>query len=73
MSKEDLIEFSGKVVEARPNAMFLVKVNETEREILCTISGKIRQYNIRIIVGDAVDVEVSPYNLSLGRITFRHK
>ena len=72
MSKEDLIEVEGKVVEALPNAMFRVEL-ENNHIVLAHISGKIRKHFIRILPGDQVKVELSPYDLSRGRITFRVK
>ena len=72
MAKEDIIEMSGKVVEKLPNAMFKVKL-ENGHELLCTISGKMRKYYIRILPGDKVTVEISPYDLSRGRISYREK
>ncbi|MDT8376920.1 translation initiation factor IF-1 [Pseudomonadota bacterium] len=72
MAKEDIIEMSGEVVEKLPNAMFRVKL-ENDHEVLCTISGKMRKYYIRILPGDKVTVEISPYDLSRGRISYREK
>ena len=72
MSKEDVIEVEGTVVEALPNAMFLVEL-ENSHKILAHISGKLRMNFIRILPGDKVTVELSPYDLSRGRITFRAK
>ncbi|MDQ6982536.1 MAG: translation initiation factor IF-1 [Mariprofundus sp.] len=72
MAKEDIIEMSGEVVEKLPNAMFKVKL-ENGHELLCTISGKMRKYYIRILPGDNVTVEISPYDLSRGRISYREK
>lgn len=72
MSKQDAIELEGKIVEALPNAMFKVEL-ENGRVILCTISGKIRMNYIRILPGDKVVVEISPYDLQHGRITYRYK
>ncbi len=72
MAKEDIIEMSGEVVEKLPNAMFKVKL-ENGHELLCTISGKMRKYYIRILPGDRVTVEISPYDLSRGRISYREK
>lgn len=71
MSK-DVIEFEGIILEAMPNAMFRVKL-ENDHEILAHISGKIRKNFIRILPGDKVKVEMTPYDLSRGRITFRLK
>ncbi|TLS65539.1 translation initiation factor IF-1 [Mariprofundus erugo] len=72
MAKEDIIEMSGEVVEKLPNAMFTVKL-ENGHELLCTISGKMRKFYIRILPGDKVTVEISPYDLSRGRISYREK
>ena len=72
MSKQDAIQLEGKVLEPLPNAMFNV-VLENGDTILCTISGKIRMNYIRILPGDKVDVEISPYDLQRGRITYRYK
>jgi translation initiation factor IF-1 len=71
MAKEDICEFKGKIVEVLPNSTFKV-VLENQHEIIAYGSGKIRQNRIRIILGDSVTVEVSPYDLSKGRITYRH-
>ena len=68
--KEELLEFSGTVVEKLPNAMFRVKL-ENEHEIIAQPKGKMRKFRIRVMVGDRVDVEISPYDLSKGRITYR--
>lgn len=70
--KEELIEFSGTVVEKLPNAMFKVKL-ENDHEITAVPKGKMRKFRIRVMVGDRVDVEMTPYDLSKGRIIFRHK
>lgn len=72
MSKEDLIEFQGKVVELLPNAMFRVQL-ENGHEILAHTSGKMRKNRIRVLAGDVVTVEMTPYDLTKGRITFRFK
>ena len=70
--KEEAIEFAGEVTELLPNAMFRVKL-ENEHEILAYTSGKMRKHRIRVLVGDKVNVEMTPYDLTKGRITFRHK
>lgn len=70
--KEELLELSGTVVEKLPNAMFRVKL-ENNHEILAQPKGKMRKFRIRVMVGDRVDVEMTPYDLTKGRITFRHK
>ena len=72
LSTQDAIELEGKIVEALPNAMFKVEL-ENGHTILCTISGKIRMNYIRILPGDKVVVEISPYDLQHGRITYRYK
>ena len=70
MSKEDVIELEGTVIEAKPNATFLVELSNGHK-ILAHISGKLRM--IRIVPGDKVTVEMSPYDLTKGRITWRAK
>lgn len=72
MAKDGVIELEGVVTEALPNAMFKVKF-ENEHEILAHISGKLRTNYIRILPGDKVTVEMSPYDLTKGRITWRAK
>ena len=72
MSKQPLIKQDGVIVEALSNAMFRVKL-QNDHEILATISGKMRMNYIRILPGDKVGVEMSPYDLSRGRIIFRYK
>ncbi len=72
MSKEDLIEVEGIVSESLPNAKFKVEL-ENGHQVLAHISGKIRMHFIRILPGDKVKIELSPYDLSRGRITFRCK
>jgi len=70
LSKQDLIEIEGTVTESLPNAMFRVDL-DNELNVLAHISGKIRRNYIKILPGDRVKVEVSPYDLSRGRITYR--
>ncbi|MBC8492222.1 MAG: translation initiation factor IF-1 [Chloroflexi bacterium] len=70
--KKDTVEVKGTVIEALPNAMFRVNL-ETGHEVLAHISGKMRMYYIRILLGDKVLVELSPYDLTRGRITYRYK
>ena len=70
MSKADVIEVQAVVVETLPNAMFRVKL-ENDKVILATVSGKIRMNYIRILPGDTVMLELSPYDLTRGRITYR--
>ena len=69
---KDVIELEGTIIESMPNAMFKVKL-ENDHEILAHISGKIRKNFIRILPGDKVKVEMTPYDLTKGRITFRLK
>lgn len=72
MPKEELIEVEGTVVETLPNAMFRVELENGHR-VLAYVSGKMRMHYIRILVGDKVKVELSPYDLNRGRITYRAK
>ena len=72
MAKDDVIEIEGKVVDTMPNAMYTVEL-ENGHKVLATISGKIRKNYIRILPGDRVQVEMSPYDLTRGRITYRFK
>lgn len=72
MAKEELIQVEGKVLETLPNAMFRVEL-ENGHKVLAHVSGKMRMHFIRILPGDRVTVELSPYDLSRGRITFRAK
>ena len=72
MSKADVLEIEGKVVEKLPNAFFKVEL-ENGHQVLATISGKLRMNFIRILEGDKVNVELSPYDLTRGRITWRKK
>ena len=72
MSKSDVIEVEGKVVEKLPNAMFKVEL-ENGHQVLGHISGKLRTNFIKILPGDKVTIELSPYDLTKGRITFRYK
>ncbi len=72
MAKEELIELNGKVIELLPNAMFRVEL-ENGHVILGHTAGNMRRNRIRVLVGDRVTVEMTPYDLSKGRIIFRHK
>ncbi len=72
MSKEDAIELEGKVIEPLPNAMFKVEL-ENGHQVLAHTSGKMRMHYIKILPGDKVTVELSPYDLDRGRITYRYK
>ena len=72
MAKEELIEFNGEVIEVLPNATFRVKL-ENDHEIIAHTSGKMRKNRIRVLAGDKITVEMTPYDLTKGRITFRFK
>ena len=72
MAKEGIIEFKGVVTELLPNAMFRVKL-ENNHEVLAHTAGRMRKNRIRVLAGDRVNVEMTPYDLSKGRITFRYK
>jgi translation initiation factor IF-1 len=72
MAKAEILTMSGVVTECLPNATFRVRL-ENDHEILGIISGKIRKFRIKILVGDTVDLEITPYDLTKGRITYRHK
>ncbi|MCE2492835.1 MAG: translation initiation factor IF-1 [Alphaproteobacteria bacterium] len=72
MAKEELLEFPGVVRELLPNAMFRVKL-ENGHEVLAHTAGKMRKHRIRVLAGDKVLVEMTPYDLTKGRITFRYK
>jgi len=72
MSKDNVFELRGTVLEVLPNSMFRVKLDENGHVLLAYSSGKIKQNRIKILMGDAVTVEVSGYDLSKGRVTYRH-
>ena len=71
-AKQDLLEFSGTVTELLPNAMVRVKL-DNDHQVLAHTAGKMRKHRIRVLAGDKVNVEMTPYDLSKGRITFRYK
>ena len=73
MGKQDVIEIDGVVEDTLPNAMFKAKLKDNDMVVLAHVSGKIRMNYIRILPGDKVTLELSPYDLTRGRITFRHK
>jgi translation initiation factor IF-1 len=73
MPKEDLIPAEGVIIDKEPNAFFKVRLNNSDHIVLAAISGRMRRHRIRILVGDRVSVEMSPYDLSRGRITYRFK
>ena len=70
MAKDEIIEFEGEVIDTLPNTLFKVRL-ENGHEIIAHISGKMRKHYIRILTGDKVKVEMTPYDLSKGRITYR--
>ena len=72
MPKEEKVELEGEVVEALPNAMFRVKLDNMDRVVLGHVAGKMRRFRIRILPGDRVRVELSPYDLDRARIVYRH-
>jgi translation initiation factor IF-1 len=72
MAKDDIIKMSGVVDEVLPNAMFRITL-ENDHKIIAVIGGRLRQNNIRILMGDKVDVEMSPYDLTRGRVVYRSK
>lgn len=69
--KEDLIEMTGRVNDVLPGNMYKVQVDDTSHELICYLGGKLKQHKIRIITGDRVKIEVSPYDLNKGRVTYR--
>lgn len=71
MAKQDAIKISGTVIEALPNTMFRVELDDIGNVILCYLNGQMRKNNIKILVGDSVEVEMSPYDLTKGRISRR--
>ena len=71
MAKSDLIELTGSVEEVLPGNMFRVKVDNLSNILICYTSGKLKQHKIKIILGDRVKIEVSPYDLTKGRVTYR--
>ena len=73
MSKEDLIPAEGTIIDKQPNAFFKVRLDGSDHVVLAQISGKMRKHRIRILTGDRVSVEMSPYDLTRGRITYRYR
>jgi translation initiation factor IF-1 len=69
--KEELVEFEGTVTELLRGGMFRVEINESKHEVIAQINGKMRMYKIKVLIGDTVKLEVSPYDLTKGRITKR--
>jgi translation initiation factor IF-1 len=73
LANDDLIPAEGVIIDKQPNAFFKVQLDNSTHVVLAAISGKMRKNRIRILVGDRVSVEMSPYDLSRGRITYRYK
>jgi translation initiation factor IF-1 len=73
MAKEDAVPAEGTVVDKLPNAVFRVRLDTSDHEVLAKLSGKIRKNSIRVLLGDRVSIEMSPYDLSKGRITYRYR
>jgi translation initiation factor IF-1 len=73
LAKEEAMTFNGVVLEELGNAMFKVKLNETEHTVIAYIGGKMRKHSIKIIAGDSVTLEMSPYDLNRARIVYRSK
>jgi translation initiation factor IF-1 len=71
LSKEDVIKMEGVIDEVLPNTMYRVKIEQFERPVLASLSGRMRQNNIKVLLGDIVELEFSPYDLTRGRITRR--
>ena len=71
MSKEDVIKMEGVIAEVLPNTMFRVQIDGFERPVLANLNGRMRQNNIKVLTGDTVELEFSPYDLTRGRITRR--
>jgi translation initiation factor IF-1 len=71
LSKEDVIKMEGYIEEVLPNTMYRVRIQQFERPVLASLSGRMRQHNIKVLMGDQVELEFSPYDLTRGRITRR--
>jgi translation initiation factor IF-1 len=72
MAKEEPIKLEGKIVDVLPNTMYRVKLDNFENPVLAVLNGRMRQNNIKVLLGDEVELEFSPYDLTRGRITRRH-
>ena len=70
---KEVISKTGEVIEALPNTTFRVKLDDEEKTVLCTLSGKMRMYRIRVMPGDKVNIDMTPYDEKRGRITYRSK
>lgn len=73
MAKQDVLQIEGTVTDVLPGATFRVKLDNVDREILCHLSGKMRKFSIKVILGDRVELEMSPYDMDKGRIVRRNK
>ena len=73
MAAEDLIPAQGIIIDKQPNAFFKVQLDNSKHVVLAAIAGKLRRHRIRVLVGDRVIVEMSPYDLTRGRITYRYR
>ena len=73
MAKDDLIPAEGTIIDKQPNALFKVRLDNSDHVVLAAIAGKLRRHRIRVLVGDRVTVEMSPYDLTRGRITYRYR
>lgn len=73
MAKDEVMRIEGRIIEVLPNTNFKVQLSQGGLILICHLSGKMRKNNIRVLMGDRVDVEVSPYDTSKGRISYRHK
>jgi translation initiation factor IF-1 len=73
VAKEEFVNVTGKVEEVLPNATFRVVLDNTQHKIIAYLGGKLRQNNIKVLMGDSVELEMSPYDLTRGRITYRNK
>lgn len=73
MAKEEFVNVTGKVEEVLPNATFRVVLDNTQHKVIAYLGGKLRQNNIKVLLGDVVEMEMSPYDLSRGRIIYRNK
>jgi translation initiation factor IF-1 len=71
LSKEDVIKMEGVIAEVLPNTMYRVQIQQFEKPVLASLSGRMRQHNIKVLMGDIVELEFSPYDLTRGRITRR--
>lgn len=73
MPKEDILKYKGTILEILPGQMYRIELEENKHKLIGYASGKIKKNKIKILVGDSVEVEISPYDLTKGRITYRHR